>query len=383
MRARVRLDGPSSGATRFAAERLVCGALGVELALARSVLDRLPATLPIAQPEPEARDLARKLTDAGVPSSAIAVPKGNDNVCVYHSRFLESARCSECSRPLCLICERQGEGDCFDCVQRAKRRKRNQRLRIAVLLTILFGVCSLGVKEWRRRHLGWERPHRVLVVLVNGPGKALASGLSSAFAARAEAVERTLELQRRRYSPNSLAPIELTVVGPVAEASPPPALDDADLWSLLQFNLELRSYAEQHDDRSGVDGSPFDVRLYVRASQSTGRSEAAEGLGQQHGSIGVVSTEISVDGVDFAWFVAIHEYLHTRGATDKYGPDGRAVSPQGYANPEQEPLLPQHGTELMARGRPQSLTMEDIPGAPESWVIGKWTAAEIGWTPAQ
>ena len=105
----------------------------------------------------------------------------------------------------------------------------------------------------------------------------------------------------------------------------------------------------------------------------------AEGLAQQQGRVGVVSTQISQDGIDLAWFVAIHEYLHTRGATDKYGPNGRALHPQGYADPTQEPLLPQLGTELMARGRPESAIEEDIPGAPETWVVGKQTAEEIGW----
>jgi hypothetical protein len=373
------LDGPPNNGTRFAAERLACSALGVDLAGARTFLGDFPALSPLTQTEPEARGLVAKWAEVGVPASVVTVPEGSNSHCAFHPRFLEASCCRECSQSLCLLCERRGKGICATCSQRALRRKRNQRIRVSVLLTILLGVCLFGAKEWRRRNLGWDRPHRVVVVLVQRPGSAVAPALSAAFAGRAMAVEAALSAQRRKYAPAAGAPVELTVVGPVDEVRPPPSLDQSGVLGLLQFNLALERYADEHDERLGYDSSPFDARLYVRVAQSTGRLEAAEGIGQQQGRIGVVSTEISAAGIDFAWFVAIHEYLHTRGATDKYGPDGRARNPEGYANPAQVPLLPQAGTELMARGRPQSLTNEDIPGPPDTWVIGQWTASEIGW----
>lgn len=381
MKARVRLDGPPSPATRFGAERLICGAVGVDLASARSLLDRFPSLLPIAQSDAEAAELVDKLVGAGLLASTVVIPPGSHSHCAFHSRFLEASRCAGCSHALCVICERQGNGSCVECRRRAARRKRNQRIRISVLLTILFGVCLFGVKEWRRRHLAWDRAHRVLVVLVQEPQSPLLPAVGVRFAERASAVSLALTEQRRRYAPAAGAPVELSVAGPVDAVGVPPMLEDSGAWGLLQFNLALSRYAAAHDDRLGIDTSPFDVRLYVRVTPSGGLNVAAEGFGQQQGSIGVVSTEISEAGIDLAWFVAIHEYLHTRGASDKYGADGRARYPEGYAEPTLEPVLPQRGTELMARGRPQSLTDEDIPGAPETWVIGPWTAREIGWEP--
>lgn len=379
MRARVRLDGPPPAAARIAAERIVCEALGVELASGKTILSEFPTLLPLTQPSARAEELVGALRKVGVAASVVPIAGGSDRHCTFHPRLVEGALCAACRAPLCVICERQGRGTCTDCRARKARRTRNQRLRVGVLLTVLFGVCLFGVKEWRRRHLGWERPHRVAVVLVLRPGAPIAADLAVAFRELAPAVEAMFAAQRKKYAPASAPPVELSVVGPVVEGVAPPSSPEADLWSLLKFNLALDAYADALDERLGLDAGVFDVRIYVRLTASSGQSEAAEGLGQQHGRVGVVSTEISKAGVDFAWFVAMHEYLHTRGATDKYGPDLRALYPQGYAEPNRTPRLPQAGTELMARGRPRSLTEEDLPGPAQTWVIGEWTAAEIGW----
>ncbi len=379
MRTRVRLDGPPQEGTRFATERLVCEVLGVELGAARRLLAEFPALLPIAQDEAAARELEGKFAELGVGVSIVVIPDGATKHCAFHPSFFEASRCTNCGRVLCLICGRQPNGICTLCQQKISRRRRNQRIRVGVLLTVLFGVCMLGVKEWRRRNVGWERSHRIAVILVQNAGAPLSTDLAAAFAQRADAVERALSVQRQRYSPTADAPVELTVVGPVSEATVPPSLESTGLLDLLTFNLALGRYAEQHDEIAGVDGSSFDVRLYVRVQQADDSREMAEGLGQQQGRIGVVTTAISPSGIDFAWFVVIHEYLHTRGATDKYGVDGRASIPEGLAEPNLVPLYPQPGTELMARGRPLSPTEEDLPGAPSTWVVGKWTATEIHW----
>ncbi len=351
----------------------------MELGAARRVLAEFPALLPIDHDEAAARQLEGKFAELGVAAGVVTVPGGTASRCAFHPSFFEASRCATCGQVLCLICARQANGTCAVCQEKISRRRRYQRIRVGVLLTVLFGVCMLGVKEWRRRNLGWERPHRIAVILVQDADTSLSLELRDAFAQRAEAVEAALLVQRQRYSPTANAPVELSVVGPVSEAAVLPSLESSGLLDLLTFNLALGRYAEQHDELAGVDGSSFDVRLYVRVQQAEDSREMAEGLGQQQGRIGVVTTEISPSGIDFAWFVVIHEYLHTRGATDKYGVDGRALNPHGLADPDQVPLYPQTGTELMARGRPLSPTEEDLPGAPATWVVGEWTATEIKW----
>jgi hypothetical protein len=252
-------------------------------------------------------------------------------------------------------------------------------MRVAILLLLLVFVGLLGWKEVRRRHARWERPQRVAIVLVETPGSEVSDELIASFSGEAGAVESALMHERRRYRADAPAPLDLEVFGPVEARRESPVPSGNGLLELLKFNLALFGYARELDSAVSLDADLFDVRIYLRVRESGGSREAAEGLGQHGGTIGVVSTEISHDGISFAWFVALHELFHTRGATDKYDVTGRALVPQGLAEPNQSPLFPQKATELMARGRPLSPSVEDIPGSPSTWVVGEWTAREIGW----
>jgi hypothetical protein len=165
----------------------------------------------------------------------------------------------------------------------------------------------------------------------------------------------------------------------VTERSSLPEAQADSVFDLLKLNLDLGRYASAHDEALGLDLDQFDVRVYVRALDSDGLVERAEGFGQEGGRIGVVSTEVTPEGVNFAWFVVVHEYLHTRGAKDKYDARGMALRPEGLADPSLPPGTAQPGTELMARSRPTGSGSEDLPGPPEQWTVGRWTAEEIGW----
>jgi hypothetical protein len=60
--------------------------------------------------------------------------------------------------------------------------------------------------------------------------------------------------------------------------------------------------------------------------------------------------------------VIAHELLHTLGATDKYDPIGnQPLYPDGYANPQASPRLPQRRAEIMAGRIPISETVAEIP----------------------
>jgi hypothetical protein len=78
--------------------------------------------------------------------------------------------------------------------------------------------------------------------------------------------------------------------------------------------------------------------------------------------------------------VIVHEFLHTLGASDKYDPaTNQPIYPQGYAIPDQLPLLPQRFAEIMAGRTPVSQNMAEIPAGLNEAVIGKETAVEINW----
>ena len=78
--------------------------------------------------------------------------------------------------------------------------------------------------------------------------------------------------------------------------------------------------------------------------------------------------------------VLTHELLHTLGATDKYQPGTNLPRfPEGYGEPNAEPLYPQQRAELMGGRIAIAADYAEIPPDLGRVVVGPLTAAEIGW----
>jgi hypothetical protein len=72
--------------------------------------------------------------------------------------------------------------------------------------------------------------------------------------------------------------------------------------------------------------------------------------------------------------------MHTLGASDKYDPDSNAPRyPEGYAEPNRKPLMPQVRAEIMAGRMMLSPTSWEMPESLEAVVMGPQTAFEIHW----
>ena len=78
---------------------------------------------------------------------------------------------------------------------------------------------------------------------------------------------------------------------------------------------------------------------------------------------------------------SVHKSTPTHvGATDKYDPrTSHPAFPEGYADPEKVPLLPQQFAELMAGRIATSETECQMPLSLHQTVIALKTAREIGW----
>ena len=73
--------------------------------------------------------------------------------------------------------------------------------------------------------------------------------------------------------------------------------------------------------------------------------------------------------------VIAHELLHTLGATDKYDlRTNQPTHPDGYAEPEREPLYPQSFAELMGGRIPVSDTESKMPESLQQVIVGAKTA---------
>jgi hypothetical protein len=78
--------------------------------------------------------------------------------------------------------------------------------------------------------------------------------------------------------------------------------------------------------------------------------------------------------------VMVHELLHTLGASDKYDPaTERPLYPDGFVDPQQQPLYPQYRAEVMAGSIPLSETRWEMARNLNEVEIGFKTAQEIKW----
>jgi hypothetical protein len=254
------------------------------------------------------------------------------------------------------------------------------RVRVGVLLSILAGVAAYAALDHARRSARreWRRPLQVaLVLLSEGPLDSTALAL---LRQRISPLEAALETEFARHG-GTFRPIRFHVFGPATEPrAPPQAPSEASLFDTFRLSLALGAFARASDRALGVDASGFDGRIYarLRAPESI-RQALVEGLGEDGGRIAVTSIELSEDSVDFGLFVVAHELFHLLGASDRYGPDGDALLPEGLGEPELQPLYPQRSVEIMARGRVLAPGEEVPPADLGELRVGEITAREIGW----
>lgn len=254
------------------------------------------------------------------------------------------------------------------------------RARLTLLLTILAAVLLWACSDYvgRRERTAWRRPVKAALVLaLRQPVSAHTLELLS---------DRTLELERRlseeyrRHTGRDFTPFSITVKGPVTASAAPPRLEDEGVADLFRHSADMWWWSRDLDEQANVEWMHYDSRIYLvlKPTKSCGIA-FVEGESEAGGRVGVAQADIDPEMVDFSLFVAAHELLHTLGASDKYGNEGRAIYPFGYADPNRSPLYPQPGAEVMARNVPIGDALERPPQALDELYVGETTAREIGW----
>ena len=139
----------------------------------------------------------------------------------------------------------------------------------------------------------------------------------------------------------------------------------------------MRWWAYRYAETNGPDPQ---VKMFLLYFDPSLRKRLAHSTGLQKGLIGRVNTFASRDMVKQNNVVIAHEFLHTLGATDKYDTaTNQPLFPDGYANPELDPLLPQQYAEIMAGRTPVSKNHAVTPESLDDALIGSKTAQEINW----
>ena len=248
-------------------------------------------------------------------------------------------------------------------------------LRIAFLLVLLVLVAG---QTWltQLRNTTWEIPLAAVIYPINGDGSVaaghyIADLTSDTFAP----VVRFLASEGRAYDLALAEPVQIDLAAELSDL-PPEAPRSGSIPEIMLWSLRMRWWAWRHNHYEG----PVDLKLFVLFYDPATHKALDHSLGLEKGQIGVVKAFGDWRDAARNNVVIAHELLHTLGATDKYDPtSAQPLFPDGYAESDRKPLLPQKLAELMGGVIPLEDGKTAMPDSLAQVVIGPATAREIGW----
>lgn len=249
-------------------------------------------------------------------------------------------------------------------------------IRIAILLFILATV-AVGTWRAKTRSVEWKSTLPVIIYPVNGDG----SKTSEDFLRRLSTddfkpIEVFMRDEAVRYGRESRYSIEIRLGEKIASVPPAPPINGNAL-SVMAWSLKMRwwAYRNTHNEGPGHQVKMFVLYFDPRESAILNHSTAL-----QQGLIGRVNVFAARNMSKQNNVIIAHEFLHTLGATDKYAAgNNQPIYPDGYAEPDLKPLLPQRFAEIMAGRTPISEVAAETPLSLNSALIGSKTALEINW----
>ena len=249
-------------------------------------------------------------------------------------------------------------------------------LRIAVLLFILATVAQ-GAWLARSRTTEWTSTLRVVVYPVNADGNQVSAAYVGQLGNAAfEPIAAFFRSEGARYRLALRDPVDVRLAPPVASQPPAPPFGGSRP-EVIAWSLRLRYWAWWNDSWKGL--RPH-ARVFVASHDPAARPRLPHSTGLQQGLIGVVHAFARADMDGSNNVVITHELLHTFGATDKYDASGNLPRfPDGYVEPNAQPLYPQQQAEIMAGRIPVSEARAEMPSGMDEVAIGLKTAREIHW----
>ncbi|MCP5420012.1 MAG: hypothetical protein H6970_03230 [Gammaproteobacteria bacterium] len=253
-----------------------------------------------------------------------------------------------------------------------------KKIRIAILLYILF-LVAVGTWLTSARTTSWNKTLWVAVYPINGDGSPRsAEQIAKLSDATFEPIDTFMDEQAEHYGLPLHQPFHLTIGQTIAE-NPPPPPRNGNVLRIMLWSLSMRLWAWRVD--KGPNPPASDIDLFVRYFDPDTHPTLEHSFGLQKGLVGVVNVFASRHEVSTNNVVIAHELLHTVGATDKYNlATNQPLYPIGYADPQAQPLFPQHRATLMAGRIPVSPSEAVMPRSLAQVVISPATTLEIGWT---
>jgi len=249
-------------------------------------------------------------------------------------------------------------------------------LRTGLLLFVLL-VVAQGAWIARARTTDWKEPLRVVIYPISGDRSAAADRYIESLPRDGfEPLAAFMREQAGVYNLQLRSPVEI-FLAPRVDSMPPAPPHAGNRLEIMLWSLQLRYWAWRHD---GYSGPKAHVRMFVKYFAPLPNTVLPHSVGLRSGLIGVVNAFAGNDMEGGNQVVIAHELLHTFGATDKYDASNNLpLFPDGYAEPDARPLLPQSRAEIMAGRIPLSESRAETPRGLDETMLGARTAREINW----
>lgn len=252
-----------------------------------------------------------------------------------------------------------------------------RKLRIIVLLLILLFVA---LNTWLERvyTTDWNGALQVALYPVNADDSAAAAQfISELNPNELQRLGNFFEAQAKAYGLNIEQPFRFTLAQPLT-VGPPAVPAHPSKLGIAWWSLQMRWYAWRLPKPAGPTPS---IRMFLLYHDPQRATHLPDSLGLQKGLLGIAHLFAAADMAGANQEIIAHEMLHTLGATDKYDlATDQPTYPDGYAEPDKQPLYPQTRAELMAGRIPISKDQAEQPDSLRQVMIGPLTAREIGWT---
>lgn len=248
------------------------------------------------------------------------------------------------------------------------------RILFALLILLFVAVSAYLTKQ---RVTSWDTPLYVYVYPINGDGsQATQLYIDRLSDARFDSIGRYMSQQAAQYVSVTTDPFILSV-SPQITSQPPLPPVGGNIPQVMWWSMKLRFWAWTHNTDPGPEP---DIQMFVVYYDPNKVTQVPHSIGLAKGLIGVVHAYSNHQYNQANNIVIAHELLHMVGATDKYDlRTNQPIFPEGYANPNQTPLYPQHRAEIMAGRIPKQNSPAEMPRSFNRTMIGQHTALEIRW----